>query len=255
MRQLFTDIEFPKLRDRLGRKINKHLVGLDRTKNSDKQKILELCHVGKFICSYFDDFEIIKVSERPDFLISNGHLTIGLEHQLILDQEAKKKEGFYDDVFEKVEQKLIQDQTLPNFLINIILKKSADQTTRNKSSIVENLTEIIRTFIQTGELVDNDFIDYANKMRHSKKSLNASFGGYLQQTINTDLILESVFKKEENIDLYIKNSVSSQWLILVIGSLSESSYEVDTEFDIEINTKFEKVFLFEDFQNRLFELK
>jgi hypothetical protein len=255
MRQLLTNIEFSELRDRIGKKINNYLIGLDRTKKQHKQKILELCHVGKFMCSYFDDFEIVKISERPDFIISNGQLTIGLEHQVLLDQKAKEREGFYDDVFEKVEQKLIQDKNLPNFLINIVLKEDVERTSRNKSSIVETLTDIISTFVQTGELVDNDFIDHADKMRHSKKTLNANFGGYLQQVINKDLILESVRRKEQHVDLYIKNSVSTQWLILVIGSLSESSYEVDNEFDVEINTKFDKVFLYEDFHNRLFELK
>jgi len=255
MKQLFTNVGFAQLREGIGRKINKHLISLDRTKKRDKQKILELCHVGKFMCSYFDDFEIVRVSERPDFLISNAHLTIGLEHQLILDQKTKEREGFYDDVFEKVEQKLIQDDTLPNFLINIILKQDVDRTSRNKSFIVETIAEIIRRFIRTGQLVDNDFIEDASKMNHSRKTLNANFGGYLQQAINKNLILEAIQKKEENVGSYVKNSVLSQWLLLVIGSISESSYEVDNEFDIKIDSKFEKIFLYEDFQNRLFELK
>ncbi len=255
MRKVFTDIEINQLFDRIGRKINNHLTGLDRTRKSDKQKILELCHVGKFMCSYFDDYEIVKVSERPDFLISNGKVTVGLEHQLIIDQKTKAREGFYDDIFEKVEQKLILEETLPNFLINIILKDKIDQTSRNKGFIVDKLTDIIRIFILTGELVQNDFIYNASIMGHTQKSLNADFGGYLQQAINKSLILEFLQKKEEHIDKYIENSVSCQWLLLVIGSLSESSYEVDNEFDIEINSKFEKVFLYEDFHNRLFELK
>lgn len=255
MRQLFTNKDFGDTWAGIGQKINSHLTELDETKREGKQKILELCQIGKLISSYFDEYEIVKVFERPDFLISNGQVTIGLEHQLILDPEVKSKEGFYDNIFDKVEHNLMQDDSLPNFLINLIIKRKADLTINNKDSIVSQLTDILRTFILTGELKDNDYIEDADSMTHSRKSINANYGGHLQRSINKDLILEFLKKKEDKIDSYVKNSVPMQWLVLVIGSLGESSYEVKNEFDIEIETRFDKVFLYEDFQNRLYELK
>ena len=255
MKQLYTNINFKNLSDGIGRKINNHLVGLNEYKKNDNQKILELCQIGKLICSYFDDFEIIKVSESPDFLISNGETITGLEHQLILDSESKSQEGFYENIFDKVESNLSQDKTLPNFLVNLMIKKNIDLTINNKNSIISQITDILKDFVITGQLKENAFILSAHKMRHSRKSISANFGAYMQKAIDRDLILEFLKKKENKINSYIKNSVSTQWLVLVIGGLGESSYEVANEFELSIETKFNKVFLYEDFQNRLFELK
>lgn len=46
-----------------------------------------------------------------------------------------------------------------------------------------------------------------------------------------------------------------QWLVLIIGSNGQSSFEVNTLFKVDIKTKFDKVFLYEDFDNKLYELK
>ncbi|WKZ60449.1 MAG: hypothetical protein QY309_03020 [Cyclobacteriaceae bacterium] len=255
MRQLSTSKTFEDIWHSLGQKINSHLIGLDDAKNEDKQKILELCQVGKLISSYFDDFEIMKVSEKPDFVISNGQLTVGLEHQLILDPETKSKEGFYSNIFDKVERKLIQDDAIPNFLLNVIIKGDADLTVNNKDLIINQLVDILRDFLFTGELKENDYIVSARSMKHSRKSISANYGAYIQRFIDKNIILEFLKKKDDKIDTYISNSCPIQWLVLVIGGLGESSYEIDSNSDLEIDTKFDKVFLYEDFRNRLYELK
>jgi hypothetical protein len=104
MRQLQQDIEFIEIDSRLGLKINSHLHGLDKRKKDDKQKILELCQIGKLLATYFNDFEITEVTEKPDFIISNGKTRLGIEHQLILDTKARRDEGFYENICEKVER-------------------------------------------------------------------------------------------------------------------------------------------------------
>ena len=58
MKKLEPDLKKAKLNDCLGSKINHHLTGLDKYNQSDSQKILELCQVGKFLCSYFPEYEI-----------------------------------------------------------------------------------------------------------------------------------------------------------------------------------------------------
>jgi hypothetical protein len=77
----------------------------------------------------------------------------------------------------------------------------------------------------------------------------------MQKEISPDLIYKFLLKKEEKVDSYRMNSVQTQWLILVIGSLGESSYELNREIEMNIQTKFDKVFIYEDLRNRLFEFK
>lgn len=122
MKQLHSDITFNKTHERIGEKINSHLKGLDRYKKDDKQKILELCQIGKLLGTFFNEYEIINVTEKPDFIISNKKQNIGVEHELILDAKYKAEEGFYENICEKVETNLKNDSTLPNFLVNLYLK-------------------------------------------------------------------------------------------------------------------------------------
>lgn len=122
MRQLQHNLKFNEIHSRLGLKINSHLKGLDKSNNDNKQKILELCQIGKLLATYFNDFEITKIIEKPDFIISNGDIKFGLEHELILDTKAKSEEGFYKNICEKVEVNLENDSSIPDVLVNLFLK-------------------------------------------------------------------------------------------------------------------------------------
>jgi hypothetical protein len=255
MRQLEHDMEFERIHTQIGLKINSHLTGLDKRKKQDKQKILELCQIGKFLSIYFNEFEITKVTEKPDFIISNGQVQFGLEHELILDIKAKSEEGFYDNICEKVEVNLEKDPLIPNVLVNLYMKQNLSFKINEKTDLIKRLTEIVKHFILTGELYDNNIVGEAHKMRHTQKSVNSNFGAYWQKTITKDLILEHILKKEGKISVYRQNTDLPQWLVLVIGGVGKSSFEVNEMVNIELTTDFENVFLYEDFKNNLYKLK
>ena len=92
-------------------------------------------------------------------------------------------------------------------------------------------------------------------MPHSKKCINANFGAYIQKTINEELIIEHIAKKEKKLSKYIENTNLPQWLILIIGGVGESCFEVDNHFNVDIKTHFDKIYLYEDADNKLYEIK
>lgn len=243
------------LSDGISLKINPFLVGLDKEKHDDRQKMLELCQLGKCVSTYFNDFEITKMQESPDFIISNGIKEIGVEHQRIVDSTSKAIEGFYENISRKVELELEKNTSLPNFLINIYLKPNISTKSVDKPKIVTSLTNLISHYVFTGILLENDFIEDAFVMPDSQKSIAPNFGAYFQKEITKDLIIEFVAKKEVKLSKYRFNSVSTQWLFLVIGSLGKSSFEMNEQLDLKLDTGFDKVFIYEDFKNKLFELK
>lgn len=255
MIQLKHDIKFNETHSRLGLKINSHLNCLDKSNKSNKQKILELCQIGKLLATYFNDFEIIEVTEKPGFIISNGQTKFGLEHELILDTKAKSVEGFYENVCRKVKVNLENDPSVPNVLVNLFLKDNLSFKVNEKKHLIIQLTEIVKQFILTGEIIDNAIVRKAHKMKHTQKSVNPNFGAYIQKSITKDLILGHVLKKEKKISVYRQNSSLPQWLVLVIGGVGESSFEVNDLQTIEVNTDFDKIYLYEDFDNKLYELK
>lgn len=113
----------------------------------------------------------------------------------------------------------------------------------------------MKQIVLTGAMEDNDFIERATMMEHSDKSVIPNFGAYWQKSISGNQILEFIEKKESKLEVYRQNSVPTQWLALIIGSNGRSSFEVNGLFEVNVKTKFDKVFLYEDFCNNLFELK
>jgi len=206
MRQLQHNLKFNEIHSRLGLKINSHLKGLDKSNNDNKQKILELCQIGKLLATYFNDFEITKIIEKPDFIISNGDIKFGLEHELILDTKAKSEEGFYKNICEKVEVNLENDSSIPDVLVNLFLKDNLSFKINKKNELITLLTELVKHFILTGELSENSIVKEAHKMRHTKKSVNPNFGAYWQKTITKDLIIEHILKKESKVSIYRHNT-------------------------------------------------
>lgn len=113
---------------------------------------------------------------------------------------------------------------------------------------------MVREYILTGILLDNPLIDKISKIPDSYTSINV-VGVWWVNYITTDLIREAIRQKEEKIRIYRENSVNIQWLLIVIGQLGKSSFNIKKDMELDFKTEFDKVFILEDFYNNLYELK
>lgn len=62
--------------------------------------------------------------------------------------------------------------------------------------------------------------------------LSPNVGAWWQKSITASIIEKAIARKESKIESYVRNSVPRQWLLLVIGSLKDSSYEVEETLKI-----------------------
>lgn len=239
----------------LGDLINSHLepLLLDRRKN--KQKILELCHVGKFLMFFENGIRIEKLSEKPDFILEGNHGRIGLEHQIVIEPKSKEKEGFFENIFSVAELEIQSDPELPNFLANCFLHPHLNFKLSQKDNLIAMVKEIVKDYVLNDNFTENPLIDRISKMPHSQKSINANLGAWWWKDITPELIKLAIRKKDRKISNYKENDVDSQWLLMVIGGVGDSSYNMDTSLEIDIETPFDKVFILEDFSTKLFEIK
>ena len=220
-----------------------------------EQKIIETCHVGKFLMFFENRYKIDKIFEEPDFIISDGTIKIGLEHQILIDKKSKEREGFFGNLIKQAEKELRKDENLPNFLANVYAHPFFNAKINEKHDLINEIVLLIKHYIKTDDLIENDIIERISSMKHSKISLSPNMGAWCQKSIDGELIKNAVVKKEKRIDKYFENTNMSQWLLIVIGGLGESSYSVENEFNLCIKTKFDKVFLLEDFSTNLYEIK
>ncbi|WP_264510472.1 hypothetical protein [Flavobacterium sp. N1719] len=233
----------------LGRLINNHLKMFP-----DKKKTLEICHTGKFLL-FFENMVIHQVTEKPDFILFDGTYKIGLEHQIIVDFESKEREGFFENIFELVEKDLNDDVELLNFLAGCYIVPFVNFKLKDKEYLVETIKKVIKEYVINNNFIENPIIEHIYVQPHSQKNIYPNFGGWWQKKISLEIIENSIKKKNDKIAAYKERELDTHWLLLVIGGLGESSFEMDKTLELKIETEFDKVFVLEDFNNVLYELK
>lgn len=240
----------------IGQKITHHLKGLHEYKNEDRQKELELCQIGKLLATFFPNYDIKEVREQPDFIITNGKVDIGLEHELITNTAIRKQHGFYENIFQLAERDLQSNMELPNFLANCYLKPNLEFKTKDKNELIQIVKYVVSKSILKNEIPENPIIDSIFPMPHNKKNLTVHFGAHMVQDLSESIVYDFIKKKEEKFENYTNNTGLDQWLILLAGGVKEYSYDVPDGLNFEhLDTRFQKVFILADFDNRLYEIK
>lgn len=237
----------------LGELINEHLELLHED-SKKQQKTLEISHIGKFLL-FFDNLKIDEVTEKPDFILFDGNQRIGTEHQIVVDTESKEREGFFINLFLLAETELQKDIELPNFLASCYIQPYENFKLNEKRYLIETIKTVVKEYILNDHFIENPIIERIYKQSHSKKNIVANMGAWWQKQVTIDIIENSIKKKETKISSYKESGINIQWLLLVIGSNGESSFEMNENLILEMKTQFDKVYVLEDFNNRLFELK
>jgi hypothetical protein len=235
--------------------INPHIEPLLAERRKNKQKILETCQVGKFLMFFDNSLNIKALSESPDFILESSTGSIGLEHQIIVDSKAKEKEGFYENIFSVAEDEIRANPDMPNFLANCLLQPSVNFKINQKKYLVGLVRDIIKDYVLYNKFTENPLIESISIMPHSEISVNAISGAWWTKDITADLIESAIKKKEKRLSDYSKSNVKSIWLLMVIGGVGDSSYDMDATMHLDVKTNFDKVFVLEDFRSRLYEIK
>lgn len=120
---------------------------------------------------------------------------------------------------------------------------------------IDEVRSVVRHAVLKRELMDNSIIDRMHFQPYSGKGLYAKLSGWCQRTVTKEILEAAIAEKEDRVDSYIQKTGIEQWLLLVIGGTGATSYEMDINIDTQVNTRFSKVFLIEDFRNVAYELK
>src|SRR5205085_272261 len=93
------------------------------------------------------------------------------------------------------------------------------------------------------------YITNVRIQQHKLVSFSSSLGAHWVTYLSEDILIDAINKKESKHEVYLQNTkLHKQWLLIVIDNASADSYEFsDYPFAIEVDSKFEKIFLMEDF--------
>ncbi len=232
---------------------------LDKSDKDYDKKKLEICHTGKFLMLLNSGFQITEVREKPDFIIeSSNALKVGLEHEILVDTTHKKVEGSFSDLLEVVEDLFRERHADTKLLVNIYVNTKKKISKHEKPKLVVRLLSMIEDSIFNNRFEENDLLLNIFWHKHSGLHFNCNTGAWWQQSLQPIKVLDSINNKETKRLSYIRNTgLKEQWLLIVIGSLSQSSYELDSSFDnnFKVESGFNRIFIMEDFRSRLFEIQ
>ena len=235
--------------------VDKFLEPLDYSNTQNNQKILEICHVGKFLFLHDKDYIIHEVSEKPDFILSGQNNLVGLEHQTVVDKKSREREGFFQNIFQNAELELQKDNNLPNFLANCHLLPYINFKLNEKKKLIDIVVNTVRQYVLTEVLIENPIIESIYSMNHSQISLSVNLGAWWQKDITQEIIQKAIDKKDKLLFTYKSESIAEQWLLLVIGSTGESSYRIDRLENLYIESLFDRVYIMEDLYSNLYQIK
>ena len=227
---------------------------VERLKN--RNKILEVCHAAKFITFFDNKLVIEKLQEKPDFiLVDQSNNRLGLELQRIIDPNSKEREGFFENICLAIECEMESDPQIPNFLVNCDINPEFKYTLNQKNNISFIIRTIVEKFVLENKFVENPVVERISKMPHTQKNICPNFGAWMQKSITPEILKKAILKKEKLVNSYRSSGIHEQWLLLVIGGLGESSYDFREKFEVKVNTSFDKIFLLEDFNSILYQIK
>jgi len=112
--------------------------------------------------------------------------------------------------------------------------------------------------INLGENIElPDFITDIRIKRHSKVTFYYKEKNWQPEPLTLERLKEEILKKEQKILNYKTSDIDilEYWLVLLIGSLSSVSYELNETVNYKTDSKFDRVYLMSDFSADIIRVK
>lgn len=224
----------------------------------EKKEVLEVCQIGKFIHEIDAQIWIRDKPKppNPDFIIEYKNKLIGLEHTQILTEDASR---YYriKTLLNYAEQ--IFEIKYPNTNVHGTFSIQNDELNYKQSEKLV-LAERIADMVQWTRFgIEFELPEYITRIKTTKSS-QVSFSykekSWQAEYLSKERLQEEVSKKETKISKYktSEKRLSEYWLVLLIGSLSSVSYELNESIDYSIESKFERVYLMADFDAKIIRI-
>jgi len=247
--------DFDKERDELG----KIIFPIVEKYNLPQKELIEVCQVGKFIYKLNENLSIVDKPNppRPDFILKNGSKLIGLEHTRIFSENSEKYNRIKSlfEYSEKVFARLYPNEKI--FASISIYNDNLEYKQSQKRELAENIAQYIQSLIIDQERQKPDFIEDIKLMKHSNVSFNFDEKNWQGQYLTNERLKDEIKKKEAKLDIYKRNEneINEYWLILLIGSLSSVSYQLNENEDYKNDSDFDRVYLMADFDAKIIRVK
>lgn len=225
----------------------------------NKQEKLEVCQIGKFAYKIDSDIRIVDKPQppNPDFIIELNNRFIGLEHTQILTEDAQRYFRV-KTLLDYAEQ--IFEQKYPNINVHAIISVKSDEwnySQKDKAKLAEQIADYVQW---TRQKMDFELPEKITEIRttiHSQVSFSYKEENWQAEYLTRERLKKEITKKETKILGYktSKKQLTELWLVLLIGSLSSVSYELNESENYQMESMFDRVYLMADFDAKILRVK
>jgi len=227
--------------------------------NLPKKELIEVCQIGKFI---YKINSAMKISEKPeppnpDFIIEYASKLIGLEHTRIFTENAINYNKIVTllDYAEDIYRVKFPDEKL--HAIISIQDDTLNYSQKEKRKFATEIVNYVYNFNKGIEIERPVYISNIRTTIHSQvsfsyKEINSNAPYLTKARLQTE-----IKKKENKLDNYKKgkSEISEYWLVLLIGSLSSASYQLNENENYKTESLFDCVYLMTDFDAEIIRIK
>ena len=227
-------------------------------KGISEKKSIELCQAGRFLTILGESSIIIKHEDSPDFIFSYQGRDIGLEHERIFRPTKSNPLKSINKLFIDSGKHFKSKYPCINIIAACYLTSSDFIFKKSDSlKLMEEISEYIYQLV-TNQPTKNKpaFIEEVHLLPHSDVHFYYNPGGYITSNIDTETLTKAIQKKQQLIGKYKTNSqLEEQWLLLVLSSSSPDSYHFsEKSIDLKIKSPFDRVYIMEDFDAKIWQL-
>jgi len=224
-----------------------------------QKELIEVCQVGKYIHLINEQIQIIDKPKppAPDFILKNGSNIVGLEHTRIFTKNVKEYQSVVS-LF-NYSEKIFREKFSSEFVLaNINLKNDKlEYKQSEKKQLATQIADLVYN-VKMGNIVNfPEYIDDIRVSKHSQVSINYLEHNFNGPYLTKERLIKEIKKKEDKINIYKTSDyeLSEFWLILLVGSLSSVSYQLDEKEDYTASSEFDRVYLMADFDAEIIRVK
>lgn len=241
--------------DGLGRIINPIIEKYDLP----QKELLEVCQIGKFVYKIDSEINIVDKPKppRPDFIIEHQSKLVGLEHTRIFTENADNynRTKSIIEYSETVYRKMFPEDKVHGIIS--VVGDNLEYKQKEKKAIATEIATYVNCVKNNIEVEKPKYIENVRTTIHSKISFSYKEKNWQAGYLPKERLEEAIRKKEERLIIYQKDEkeILEYWLVLLIGSLSSASYELNEDENYEMPSKFDRVYLMADFDAKIVRIK
>lgn len=226
--------------------------------NLPKKEILEVCQIGKFVYKIDSEINIVDKPKppRPDFIIKYKSKLIGLEHTRIFTENADNynRTNSIIEYSETVYRNLFPEDKV--YAIISILGDNLEYKLSEKKAIATTIAKYVNCIKNQVEIEKPEYIENVKTTIHSQISFSYKEKNWQAGYLTKERLEEVIRKKETRLKIYQKDEkeISEYWLVMLIGSLSSASYELNENENYEMESEFDRVYLMTDFDAEIIRI-